>query len=418
VTSGARELLHSWNLYDPRFPGVRVEDDIREALQSVGVRRPTTADRLQLLEWTSRVGIDLVFLGFPAASPQEHRQCRALVQHIVDHGMDVQPVLMSRPLDSDLVPLLETQQETGRAVLADLYISISDLRLRVEGWSLPTLLMQLGAIAQTAAREGLRYRIAFEDSTRATPTNLRTSVTAALDMGPDCIVLNDTAGDCIPSGAAQHMSFVGELVTQHGAEVELAWHGHNDKGMALANALAAISGGASIISGTFLGVGERTGNTPLEQLIVLLSEGGSGRYDLKQLVPTCMQVAEALGVTIPPDAPIAGTDIFSTATGTHAAAILKARRLGGDFEDLVYSSVSATMLGRRQEILLGPNSGRMAVQAALEAASLPTDEAAITCVLQYCKSRMSIVRDVNELAAVVHAGSDARTSRLMSDEPK
>ena len=437
------DLLHSWNpraaLRRDQTRRVQVEDDVREALQHPRAARPSLDQRRQMLELSARIGVQVSFLGFPAASPQERDQCAALVTHIPEQGLGLTPVLMARALPEDLRPILDIQQLSAAPVTADLYLSTSPIRAAVEGWDLPTMLGRLDAVARLAAAENLRFRIAFEDSTRTPPATLETCVKAALDLGARCLVLNDTVGDCFPAGARRHTAFVADLIRdaghrlthdlvpqaedhasnpqalieQSGSEqnpcesggsdrIQLAWHGHNDKGLALANALAAIEAGATLISGTFLGIGERAGNLALEQLLVVLAAAGNTAYDLTQLVPMGELVAASLGIEIAPHLPILGTDTFSTATGTHAAAIIKAHHWGTDVEDLVYSAVPASLLGRQQKLLVGPNSGRTGARAVLQHLNLPHDDDTVRAVLTHARSVRRTLNDGELIRIALH----------------
>ena len=149
-------------------------------------------------------------------------------------------------------------------------------------------------------------------------------------------------------------------------------------------------GGADCISGSFLGLGERAGNTALERVLFHLHELGSRRFRLEQLVPFLHRLAEFTRTPLPPTAPLVGAQAFATTAGTHAAAILKARKLGREFEDLVFSGVPAAALGRTQDVLLGPTSGLTNARYALEAlpdVGAPADaEAASRALLEHAKS--------------------------------
>lgn len=410
----AGHWLHSWNPDGrTRLREARVEDDVREALQNVRVHRPDIEQRKRMLELSDEVGVQVTFLGFPVTSDSEREQCAELVAHIGDRKLRQTPALMARAVPTDLGPLLDIQQRTSVRIVADLYLSTSPIRARVEHWSVPDMLGRLADVARLAAAEDLDFRIAFEDSTRTPPDVLADCVKAALDVGARCIVLNDTAGDCLPAGAAAHTRFVAELIERSGAEAELAWHGHNDKGLALANSLAAIEAGADLISGTFTGLGERTGNLALEQLLVVLADAGNTQYDVSRLVEMCASVSAATRVPIPSHLPVVGADAFSTSTGTHATAVLKARALGADFEDVVYSAVSAVRLGRTQELLLGPNSSRPAVSAVLAELSLPGTDDDIDALLRYCKTHNSTLRTRDDvLGALLPTAAPERADSL------
>lgn len=391
----ARDWLHSWNPPTAksaatgeatgRLAAVRVEDDVREVLQNVRTARPSLQQRRQMLRLSALAGVDVSFLGFPAASTPEQAQCRDLVAYIGEQHLPLTPVLMARAAAADVHAVLSIQQQTGVTVTVDLYLSSSPIRAKVEGWDLDAMLTRLTRVARLATLEGLAFRIAFEDSTRTPPGDLTVCVRAALDAGAGCIVLNDTVGDCLPAGAHAHVRFVRDLIERSRAEAVVAWHGHNDKGLALANSLAATEAGAELISGTFTGLGERSGNLALEQFLLIAAAAGNRRVDISHLVAACELTAAATRTQIPHRQPIVGADAFTTATGTHAGALVKARALGSDFEDLVYSAVSAAAIGRRQNLVISANSGRAGVKAVLDDLGCPSDPATIQAVLSYCR---------------------------------
>jgi isopropylmalate/homocitrate/citramalate synthase len=398
----ARELLHSWNVFERRYlQVVKIEEDIRDALQSVRAVQPSTMQRKALLKLSSKVGVHYTLLGFPAASKREHEQCSHLIDYISAQELSVQPVLMARPIEDDLGYVFEIQERSSISVAADVFISISALRLSVEGWTLDGALARLRMAADVARKRGVALRISLEDSTRTGTTELARSVEQVLDMGPEAITLCDTVGDCLPDGAASITAFVRDLIDRSSSKLELGWHGHNDRGLGLANAIASVNCGADVVSGTFMGVGERTGNVPLEQLIIILSEAGNKAYDISYLCALCELLSSSSQMQIPFNLPIVGKDAFSTSAGTHVAAILRAGKLGSDFEDLMFSAVEAGALGRKQAILIGPNSGRSAVRAVLAQSSLSPTEEMVSFVLDHCKGRDRCFYSAEEIVAFV-----------------
>jgi 2-isopropylmalate synthase len=198
-----------------------------------------------------------------------------------------------------------------------------------------------------------------EDTTRARPEVLKQLYTTAIECGAQRICLADTVGHATPQGVRQLVRFVRhEIVEPSGADVKIDWHGHRDRGLGLANTLAAIEEGAARVHGTALGIGERVGNTEMDLLLVNLKLLGVHRHDLGRLADYCEAVSRATGVPIPPTYPVFGRDAFRTGTGVHAAAIIKAKIKGDDWlADRVYSSVPAGEFGRRQIIEISHVSG-------------------------------------------------------------
>src|SRR5208337_1803235 len=161
------------------------------------------------------------------------------------------------------------------------------------------------------------------------------------------VVLCDTVGHATPQGAYSLVKFVMEnVVKPSGEKIRVDWHGHRDRGLDIANSLAAVAAGADQVHGVALSLGERVGNAPMELLLVNLRLMGLIENDLSCLKAYCEKVAKATHTVIPPNYPVFGKDAFRTATGVHAAAIIKALRTGDlDLADAVYSGVPAHLFG-------------------------------------------------------------------------
>ncbi|MGH7249161.1 MAG: 2-isopropylmalate synthase, partial [Pseudomonadota bacterium] len=194
------------------------------------------------------------------------------------------------------------------------------------------------------------------------------------------IVVCDTVGHVTPRGVRALLGFVrNEILKPAGGGIRLDWHGHSDRGLAVANSLAAYEAGADQVHGVALGIGERVGNTPLDQVCVnlkLMGTPGWAERDLTRLKDYCAAVSEATGVAIPPHYPVFGSDAFRTATGVHAAAVIKAYRKGdAELANQVYSGVPSHWFGLEQKIEIGPLSGKSNVVHWLEKRGIaPADE--------------------------------------------
>ena len=163
------------------------------------------------------------------------------------------------------------------------------------------------------------------------------------------------------------MRHVVGIVEATGEKVGVDWHGHRDRGMEVINTLVAIQAGATRVHGCALGVGERTGNTPMDLVLVNLKLLGWVDRDLTRLREYCETAARALKVAIPRNYPVVGSDAFETGTGVHAAAVIKAFRKGDSWlADRVYSGVPAGEFGLEQRIRIGPMSGKSNVTYWLE----------------------------------------------------
>jgi len=282
----------------------------------------------------------------------------------------------------------------------------------VEGWDSDFLLETSAAAIDFAVREGVEVAYVTEDTTRSSPKTLEPLFRNAIDHGASRLVLCDTVGHATPDGSRALIRWTRRLVDRIRREVKLDWHGHNDRGHALTNSLFAVEVGIDRVHGCGLGVGERVGNAPLDLILLNMRLLGWTDQDLSALVEYVRQVAHSFKVRIPFNYPLAGSDAFRTATGVHAAAIIKARRKGDAWlADRVYSGVPAAEFGKEQQIDIGHMSGMSNVAFWLEAHGLPVDERLCKSILVRAKERSRTLTSREVLSLVqAYQASHPRSS--------
>ncbi len=164
--------------------------------------------------------------------------------------------------------------------------------------------------------------------------------------------------------------------------------------MGVINSIAAIEGGADQVHGSALGMGERVGNTPMDQLLVNLKLMGWIENDLSRLREYCEKASEACHWTIPLNYPVFGRDAFRTATGVHAAAVIKSYRKGdAELADLVYSGVPAALFGMKQTIEIGPMSGKSNVVYWLESRDIEATDERVQRIFEHAKSAHGVLEE-------------------------
>jgi isopropylmalate/homocitrate/citramalate synthase len=371
-------LIHDWNRTADRKPLTVMLDDetLRDGLQSPSVRCPTIEQKLEILHLIDRLGIDTANIGLPGAGPHVVRDVERLAREIAAERLAVKANCAARTVLADIEPIARISQRAGLAIECCTFIGSSPLRQYAEGWTIDQLLRLTDEAITFAVGEGLTVMYVTEDTTRADPETLRRLYSAAIGAGASRVCVADTVGHATPVGAAAVVRFVAGVLEACGGGVGIDWHGHRDRDFAIVNTLAALDAGATRLHGAAIGIGERVGNTPMDTLLVNLVLMGYIERDLSALVEYCDAVSEATGVPIPPNYPIVGRDAFRTATGVHAAAVIKAyRKKDLALVDAVYSGVPAGLVGRAQEVDIGPMSGRSNVLFWLEKRGLhATDE--------------------------------------------
>lgn len=406
-------LIHDWNVRDRAFDygAARVQlfdQTLRDGLQAPSVLDPATEDKLRLLHLMVELGIQVVDIGMPAAGDRMLAQARLLAGEIVTSRLAIVPSCAARTVVADIEPIVRVSQEAGCAIEVATFVGTSDLRHSVEGWNLAELIEATERSVGYAIGQGLPVMFVAEDATRARPETLRSLFTTAIAAGARRICLADTTGHATPAGVGALMAFVrDEVIATTGLPVGIDWHGHRDRGLALANSLAAIEAGADRIHGTALGIGERAGNTEMDLLLLNLYLLGAHRHDLSRLPDYCALVARAAAVSLPANYPVVGRDAFRTGSGIHAAAILKAGRHGlPGLADIVYSGVPAGEFGLGQQISISPHSGISNVRYWLgEHGYDPEDAVAAQAILTAAKASTRTLTDLecHMLAASVGA---------------
>src|SRR3954467_3263864 len=389
------ELIYDWNKNHP--PGMKPpgpillnDESLRDGLQSPSVRDPSIAEKIEILHLMEALGINALDLGLPGAGPRAVDAARALARENVAPNMKNHANCAARTHENDIRPIAEIVQKTGLRIEAATFIGSSPIRRFTEGWTDDFLLNTTEKAVKYAVSLGLDVMYVTEDTSRCDPQTVKRLYSTAIQCGARAICICDTAGHATPMGALSLVRFVIETVVKpSGEKIRVDWHGHSDRGLAIANSMAAIVAGANCVHGCAIGLGERVGNTQMDQMLVNLKLMGIApwdKQDLTKLKEYCELVSRATGVPIPRNYPVVGDDAFRTATGVHAAAIIKAYHKNDVvLANTVYSGVPSHVFGLDQIIDVGPMSGKSNVLFWLERHGIPASDDIVDRIYQRAK---------------------------------
>ena len=368
------------------------DETLRDGLQSPSVRDPLIQDKIAILHLMESLGINSLNLGLPGAGPRAVEHVTALAREIVDNKLRIRANCAARTHENDIRPIAEIVQKTGLRIEAATFIGSSPIRRYTEGWTDEFLLQTTEKAVTYSVSLGLDPMYVTEDTTRCDPEMVKKLYSTAIRCGARAIVICDTAGHATPMGAFALVRFVlDQVVKPSGEKIRVDWHGHCDRGLGVANAMAALVAGADCVHASALGVGERVGNTQMDLMLVNLKLMGIPPWatqDLTRLKDYCVAVARATGIPIPANYPVVGDDAFRTATGVHAAAIVKAYKKNDvELANSVYSGVPSHVFGLEQVIDIGPMSGKSNVQFWLERRGIPVTEELVDRV--YARAKQS-----------------------------
>ena len=271
---------HDWNRCEPDpWEGIHprvIDETLRDGLQSASAFDPPLDRKIAMLHAMVGIGVDAISVGLPAAGPRAVRDATELAREIRAARLPIRATAAARTVEGDVNAIAEVSSRAGIAIDVYAFIGSSPIRSLVEGWSVPFLIERIRAAGLTAQKAGLPFCLVMEDTTRTPPEVLRDLFSAAIDVGAVRLCLCDTVGHADPFGVRALVTFARETIAGLGVpNLELDWHGHNDRGLALANGLAAARAGVTGVHGTAGGVGERTGNTPMAELVSELGRAGA-----------------------------------------------------------------------------------------------------------------------------------------------
>jgi len=400
------ELVYDWNTIEPSLVApdrhISIDDEtLRDGLQSPSVKEPPVEQKLELLHLMEALSIDTADIGLPGAGGTHAAGVERLAREIVDKKFNIRPNCAARTHQNDIVPIVEISQRAGILIEACTFIGSSSVRFFAEDWTLDKLLKMTEEAVSFAVAQGLPVMYVTEDTTRAQPETIRALYTTAIRAGAKAVCVCDTVGHSTPDGARAVVKFVKSIIDEQGGSIRLDWHGHQDRGLGLINSIAAIQAGADQIHGSALGIGERVGNTPLDQLLVNLKLLGWIDNDLSHLGDYCKTAARICCWDVPANYPVFGRDAFRTATGVHAAAVIKSYRKGDQqLADIVYSGVPAGEFGLEQVIEIGPMSGKSNVIYWLERRGIESSEALVNRIYERAKSASGVL-DESEIMGLL-----------------
>jgi len=394
------DIVYDWNVAgDRRWTkrAVEIHDEtLRDGIQCPSVTDPDIDVKKKIVRGLASLGVASVNVGLPGAGPRAVHDTTVLVELIRDEKLPIRVGAAARTHANDIQPIVDISQRTGMQIEVMTFLGSSPIRLLAEAWEEEKLEAMTRAAVRQGVGAGLPVSFVTEDTIRAHPTTLRRLFDAAVEEGASRLVLCDTVGHATPAGVSNLVRWVDAHVRGLGVRdrVKLDWHGHQDRGLSLANALAAVEAGCERIHGTLLGIGERVGNTPVDLMLVNLQLLQPERRDLTGLAALVDLVSVSCGVPIPVSYPVFGRDAFRTGTGVHAAAVIKAQAKGDDWlADRIYSGVPASWVGRRQEIEIGHQSGISNVRHWLQARGIEPREELVRAIFDVAKQHDRLLSD-------------------------
>src|SRR5215813_13514981 len=394
------EWIYDWNAASTPLipPGTQIllnDETLRDGLQNPSVYNPGIDEKITILHLMESLGLDSANIGLPGAGPRAYEHTEALAREIASNRMRIRPNCAARTHENDIRPIVEISQRAGIAIEAATFLGSSPIRRLVEDWTVDHLERTTEHAVKFAVEHGLPSMYVTEDTIRTDPDTVKRLYSTAIRSGARAIVLCDTVGHATPDGAYNLTKFaIDNIVKPSGQKIRVDWHGHNDRGLSISNSLAALAAGADCVHAAANSLGERVGNTPMELMLVNLRLLGLIDRDLSRLKEYSEKVAQATHTSIPPNYPVIGRDAFRTATGVHAAAIIKAFKKNDPMlANSVYSGVPSHLFGLEQVIEIGPLSGRSNVIYWLEKRGIPATEELVNRIFNAAKKSTSVLTE-------------------------
>ncbi len=393
--------LYNWGAYENFSTPTILDTTLRDGIQSPLERYPSIEEKLQLIDLLLELGIEAFDIGFPVSNGKHKQHTARIAKYLSGRKPHPRLTCLARSTIEDVKAIVEISQSAGVPIEVLLFVGSSPARLLVEEWNVDQLKEWATTAIDFAIREGLEVNFACEDVTRSEPETVSALYLNALEYGASRITLPDTVGICNPIGATQIVRFVRDNVIKRRA-IGLDWHGHNDRGLAVANALAALAAGADCIHTTIFGIGERCGNIPLEPTLANIYYLCGKRYRFEVLPRLSQYAASIFGESVHSRHPVIGRNAYSTAAGIHASAIFKALQIGKpEIIANVYAGVDARLSGFKTSVEIGPLSGVANVEWKLAQLGFPFSQDIADRILNTARNSDRIFTDEEIITIVV-----------------
>jgi 2-isopropylmalate synthase len=406
-----QQFIYDWNRADNekvlKSAVETCDETLRDGIQSPSVFDPKIEDKLALIELMAELKITIANIGLPGAGPRAYADVFKLAQFVRDQHLAIKINCAARTLKIDIEPIADIQHKIGIPITAYCFLGTSPVRQIVENWDLDKLKKTTEDALIYAQKENLAVAFVTEDTIRSNPETLETLFNHAIDFDVERLVLCDTVGHATPNGIKSLVTFTKNIIDKSQKDIKIDWHGHNDRGLAVANAIFAAEYGCHRLHGTALGIGERIGNTAIDQLIVNLKLLDAYPHNVNVLTKYVEKAADFCRVPLPYNYPVFGQDAFRTATGVHAAAVIKAKLKGQDLlADLVYSGVPAHWFGKKQIIEVGPMSGASNVKYWLLEHGYEPEEFLVVALLEFAKLQSRILTKAEIIQFIAGWGNE------------
>ncbi|HUQ54095.1 homocitrate synthase/isopropylmalate synthase family protein [Lentzea sp.] len=321
--------------------------------------------KLELALAIEALGVDVIEVGFPNSSPSDLAALQLVSQALTKarfcslsraNRADIEAAVTAGGTDRHQVEIMVTGSE----------LHMEHKRGITRAENLAETKFAIGLAHSLGVRD---IALGVEDASRGSDDLLRALVETGLSEGATTVVLADTTGHMVPGEFGEMTAKVRSWIPE---DVVLSVHCHDDMGLSLANALAAVEAGADEVQATVAGIGERAGNTPLEELVTVLTYKGH-RYNAYTTVETAglyevfQTLSRKIGLAPPRNKAIFGDNVFSTLAGIHQAGMLR--------NPITYEFVEPERFGRQRRILVGRHSGRAVLRHVFDELGLPWDAA-------------------------------------------
>lgn len=365
--TGQNVRIHRWGPNFLKDKSFRLLDTtLRDGIQASGIRQPTLAEKKKIIDFDAKVGIEEIDICIPGVGGRYYQQGVACARYINKNYPHIEIVVLARTIENDVKATIRFAKEANAPITVILFRGSSDLRLIAEDWSENQIVEDMYRFTKILSENRLKVICASEDTTRTRPGFLRRIFFAGKKAGAKGFCIADTVGFADPYSVEAQTRWIKEQIVKK-ENLEIQFHGHDDTGQSITNSLASLKGGANVIHITWLGIGERAGNTALESLLSAFDTYNIQKYNLLHVREGAKFVSRVFNRPIAVDHSLIGKHVFTTSSGIHAAGIHKAEQKGLiDIAGIVYSAVSPSKVGREHKINIGPLSGLHNVRRVLE----------------------------------------------------